>query len=135
MKNPEKIPERLAKGTTYLLPKTSGTNNPKRQTIYLYHIRMHTLIPKTKIIATVQTDRIYHESYGCKDRLLINGIIIENCNTKKRNLITACIYYPNKFDSVPHSWIIKTLDIYKVSPVIIEMGMSTKLINTFSNVW
>ena len=135
MKNPEKIPERLAKDITYLLAKTSGTNNPKRQIIYLYHIRMHTLIPKTKIIATVQTDRIYHESYGCKDRLLINGIIIENCNTKKRNLITACIYYPNEFDSVPHSWIIKTLDIYKVSPVIIEMGMSTKLINTFSNVW
>ena len=48
---------------------------------------------------------------------------------------TACIYYPNEFDSVPHSFIIKTLDIYKVSPVIIEMGMSTKLINTFSNVW
>lgn len=135
MKNPEKIPERLAKGITNLLAKTSGTNNPNRQIIYLYHIRMHTLIPKTKIIATVQTDGIYHESYGCQDRLFINGIIIENCNTKKRNLITACIYYPNEFDSVPHSWIIKTLDIYKVSPVIIEMGMSTKLINTFSNVW
>lgn len=62
MKNPEKIPERLAKGITYLLAKTSRTNNPNRQIIYLYHIRMHTLIPKTKIIATVQTDGIYHES-------------------------------------------------------------------------
>ena len=70
-------------------------------------------------------------SYGCKDQLLINRMIIENCHKEKRSLSTAWIDYPKAFDSVPHSWILKALDIYKVSPVIINfLKNSMKLCNT-----
>ena len=48
-------------------------------------------------------------SYGCKDQLLIDKMILENCKTKHRNLSTAWIDYKKAFDSVPHAWIIKAL--------------------------
>ena len=60
-------------------------------------------------------------SYGCKDQLLVNEMIIEECKTRKKNLTTSCIDYIKAFDSVPHSWIIKTLELYKVSPEIIKL--------------
>lgn len=55
---------------------------------------------------------------GCKDQLLINKMIIDNSKTRKCSLSTAWVDYKKAFDSVPHSWILKTLDIYKVNPVI-----------------
>ena len=58
-------------------------------------------------------------------------MIIENCYKKKRSLSTAWIDYHKAFDSVPHSWILKARDIYKVSPVIINfLKNSMKLWNT-----
>ena len=47
-------------------------------------------------------------------------MIMEDCKTRKKNLTTAWIDYRKAFDSVPHSWIIKTLDLYKVSAEIVK---------------
>ena len=44
----------------------------------------------------------------------------EGLQTSKKNLTTSWIDYRKAFDSVPHSWIIKTLDLYKVSPEIVN---------------
>ena len=60
------------------------------------------------------------ESYGCKDQLLINRMIIEDCKSKHRNLGMAWIDYRKAFDSVPHSYILKILDLFKISPVLIN---------------
>ena len=59
-------------------------------------------------------------SYGCKDQLLINKMILENCHRKLRNLSCAWIDYKKAFDSVPHSWILKSLNLFKVSPTLIS---------------
>ena len=59
-------------------------------------------------------------SYGCKDQLLIDKMILEHCRKMKRNLSTAWIDYTKVFDSVPHSWILKTMQMYKVSPTLIN---------------
>ena len=56
-------------------------------------------------------------SYGCKDQLLVYRMIIENMKSRARNLNTAWIDYKKAFDSVPHSWIIKSLHLYKISPL------------------
>ena len=45
-------------------------------------------------------------------------MILENCSSRSRNLSTAWIDYKKAYDSVPHDWILKTLDLYKVSPII-----------------
>lgn len=94
----------------------------------------YSLLEQTELLSCEQRGYL-KRPYGCKYQLLINGIIIENYHAKKRNLIAECIYYRKAFDGVPHSWILKTLDICKVSTFIIEMDISTKLINTFINVW
>ena len=90
-----------------------------------------------KLLASIITERTYSfleqkellpyeqkgwrkGSYGCKDQLVISRMIIENCHKKKRSLSTALIDYRKVFDLVPHSWILKSLDIYKVSLVIIN---------------
>ena len=56
---------------------------------------------------------------------------IENFHKKKRNLSTAWIDYRKAFDSLPHSWMLKAVDIYKVSLVSIDfLKNSVKLWNT-----
>ena len=64
-------------------------------------------------------------SYGCKDQLLINKMILEECKTQKKNLSTTWIDYKKAFDSVPHTWIIKCLEMYGISPVIVSYNTET----------
>ena len=45
-------------------------------------------------------------------------MILEDCRTRKKNLSTAWIDYKKAFDSVPHSWIMKCMEIYKICPVV-----------------
>ena len=54
------------------------------------------------------------DCYGCKDQLMINNVILENCKKKKKNLSTAW----KAFDSVPHSRILACLRMYKINPVL-----------------
>ncbi len=58
------------------------------------------------------------DCYGCKDQLMINNAILENCRKKQKSLSTACIDYKKAFNSVPHSWIIKCMGMYKVHPML-----------------
>ena len=127
--NPEVAPTWLTEGTTYLLPKSEDTKNPK-------NYRPITCLTTTyKILTSIITERTYvfleensilpqeqkgckRNSYGCKDQLLINKMILENCKKKSKNLSTAWIDYKKAFDSVPHDWILKALNIYKISPII-----------------
>ena len=131
METPGSAPKWFTEGITYLLAKTQETSNPK-------NYRPITCLTTTyKILTSIITNRIYRfleennlfpeeqkgckrGSYGCKDQLLINKMILENCKLSNRNLSTAWIDYKKAFDSVPHDWIIKVLEIYKVSPVIIN---------------
>ena len=59
-------------------------------------------------------------SNGYKDQLLINRMLMENCQKNHRNLSMAWIDYRKSFDRVPHGWILRVLDIFKLSPTIIS---------------
>jgi len=114
--NPESVPVWLTEGTTYLLSKSEDTKTPN-------NYRPITCLTITyKILTSIITERMYtflehnsilpqeqkgckRNSYGCKDQLLINKMILENCKKKNRNLSTAWIDYRKAFDSVPHDWI------------------------------
>ena len=137
MKHPNKCPKWLVQGWTYLLPKSDETQNPK-------NYRPITCLTTTyKILTSILTERTYNfldcnnllpneqkgckrGSYGCKDLLLVDKMIFENCKKKSRNLSTAWIDYKKAFDSVPHAWIIKSLQIHKVSPFLINF-LSTSM--------
>ena len=80
-------------------------------------------------------------SYGRKDQLLINKMILENCHYRNTNLSIAWIDYKKVFDSVPHSWIKKSLEIFKISPVLrkflshsMRMWKTTLVLNTVENI-
>jgi hypothetical protein len=48
---------------------------------------------------------------GCKDQLLISKAILQECKRRKKNFSMAWTDYQKAFDKVPHSWIIKSLEL------------------------
>ena len=131
MTNSELNPKWFTQGVTYLLPKSNETNIPK-------NYRPITCLPTMyKILTSVITERTYNfldssnilpteqkeckrGSNGYKDQLLINKILLENSCSSCKNLSTAWIDYRRAFDSVPHLWLLRVLELYKVSPTIIN---------------
>ncbi|MEO1764700.1 MAG: reverse transcriptase domain-containing protein [Cyanobacteria bacterium J06629_18] len=121
----------MTTGLTNLIAKTLETENPK-------NYRPITCLPTMyKLMTALLTERIYlhlervngipreqkgckRGAWGCKDHLFINKVILNECKTKKKNLATAWIDYQKAFDSVPHSWIVKCMEMYKISPVVVN---------------
>ena len=131
MKDPTLAPKWFCQGITYLLPKSKDTENPKN---YRPITCLSTLY---KLLTSILAERTYKHmeqedifpieqkgcrrgSYGTKDQLLINKMILENAHSKHRNLSTAWIDYKKAFDSVPHAWIIRSLELFGISPVLIH---------------
>ena len=81
--------------------------------------RTNTFITQHQLLPTEQKG-CKKRSYECQDQPLINKRILEECKTRKKNVSTSCIDYKKVFDSVPHKWITKCLQIYKVCPVIVN---------------
>lgn len=52
---------------------------------------------------------------------MIDSVITDTTKRKNRNLSMAWIDYRKAFDSVPHSWLLSILKIYKVDPRIIQL--------------
>ena len=81
-----------------------------------------------------------HGSCGCKDQLLINKMILENCRNHNTNPSIAWIDYKKAFDGVPFSWIKKCLETLKISPNLrnflshsMHMWKTTLVLNTVEN--
>ena len=129
-KDPKQTPDWLVEGSTNLLPK-------KEETWILKNYKPIACLPTTfKILTSVITDRLCShleklaimtpeqrggkkDCYGSKDQLMINNAILENCKKRKKNLSKAWMDYKKAFDSVPHFWIPKCLQMYKIHPVLI----------------
>ena len=60
----------------------------------------------------------HRRSRGYKGQLLINKMLVRTANRMKRNL--AWIDYMKAFDSVPHSWILESLNMYRARDTIIR---------------
>ena len=59
-------------------------------------------------------------SKGCKDQLLISKAILQECNSRKKNVCMGWTDYQQSFDSVPHSWIIKSLELIGINNKILS---------------
>ena len=116
---------------TYLLPKSNERNIPKN------HRPITCLSTIYRIITWIVTERTYNffdannilpseqkeykkGSYGCKYKLMINKMLLENSRSCYRNLITPWIGYRKAFDSVPHTWILDVFQMFKIFPTIIN---------------
>ena len=129
--NKQVLPKFVTKGITYMLPKNSDTMNPSQYrpitclpTIYklitaciTHKINKHLI--ENSILAEEQKGcRQNHK--GCKEQLIIDSIVLKHANTHKKNLHISYIDYKKAFDSVPHSWLVKILKIYKIHPSIVK---------------
>ena len=72
------------------------------------HLEEHSLWP-------VEQKGCKKVSRGTKDQLLIDKMVLRDCRDRKVGLHMAWIDYKKAYDSVPHSWLIKCLEIVKVN--------------------
>jgi len=131
MEDAGNIPDFLVQGITYLLPKNQDCQDPSQYrpitclfTIYkIYTARIAEKVYKhldaNKFLAEEQKGCIKN-SQGCKEQLIIDSVVLEQAHKDNRNLYIAYIDYRKAFDSVPHSWIIHLLQIYKTDPQITQ---------------
>ena len=59
-------------------------------------------------------------SRGAAELLYIDKHILDESKTRRKNLAIAWIDYKKAYDMVPHSWIINSLLMYKISDEIIN---------------
>lgn len=136
LRNPEQLPDFLTNGVTYLLPKSDQLQDPSQYrpiTCLPTMYKIFTAALCEKLYAYLETNNILTEEQkgckkkfmGCKEQITIDNVILEQIRKKNRNLYMAYIDYQKAFDSVPHSWLIKTLEIYNVHPVMVRFLKST----------
>lgn len=124
------FPEFLSRGKTFLLPKSTSTQDPSQY-------RPITCLPTLyKVITSCIANRIYkhldefnilseeqkgcrRKHMGCKEQLIIDSTILKHVQKRRKDLFVAYIDYQKAFDSIPHSWLTEVLEIYKVHPTII----------------
>ena len=133
---PETCPTWLTRGTTILLPKTANPTDPSE------YRPITCLSVFYKLITSVLVEQIYDHlqinhllpaeqkgcgrgTYGCREHLLLNKLIIDHARKNSRNLAMAWIDYRKAYDSVPHSWIEHTLKLYHLDPDVVNFCVST----------
>ena len=57
--------------------------------------------------------------WGCLEQLLINKTVLNEVKQNRRNLVTVWLDYQKAFDSVPHEWLIESLKLAKLPPLIV----------------
>lgn len=131
IEHPEEMPEFLTQGITYMLPKTEDTKNPAKY-------RPITCLPTIyKILTACITNQIYkyceekgimteqqkgcrRNAQGCKEQLIIDSVMLEQAYKSNRSIYVTYIDYKKAFDSVPHSWLIHVLEIYKIDKRLVR---------------
>jgi hypothetical protein len=71
-------------------------------------------------ILPVEQKGCHPGSKGCKDQLQISKAIYKDCKRRKKNLSIAWIDYQKTFDSIPHSWVQKSMDLVGVNSKIVR---------------
>ncbi|XP_030758039.1 uncharacterized protein LOC115883768 [Sitophilus oryzae] len=129
LQNPEQIPKFLTIANTYLLFKKGDPADPRNyrpitclsvlykllSAVINNHIYKHCQL--NNIIAPLQKG-CARGSRGCKDLLICDSVISEQARAKQRNLHVGYIDYSKAYDSVPHNWLMKVLEIYRIHPII-----------------
>lgn len=96
---------------THMLPKKGDLKDPK-------NYRPITCLPS-----------IYKILSGVHTKYVSNYIVNKQARNKLRNVSIAWIYYKRNYDSVPHTRLIKVMDMHDIAPQIINLIRF--LVNTY----
>ncbi|CAK1588733.1 unnamed protein product [Parnassius mnemosyne] len=119
------LPSLFTTGITHLVPKDRDSTDPSKYrpitclpTIY----KTLTSILSARIIRHLNSNQVMSRAQngcrgggrGTKEPLLIDAVIGKVVKRNRRNLSAAWIDYKKAFDSVPHTWLKRVLELYKV---------------------
>lgn len=136
IKDEQVTPAWLAKGKTYLIPKSDETDKAKNYRPITCLNNMYKILTKIiseRLYAHLFENNLYPDeqkgcvknSYGCKDHLVTSSMIQKDCKNNRKQLAIAWIDYRKAFDSIPHSWLVETLNIYRTSSVLLSFITKT----------
>ncbi|RVE41550.1 hypothetical protein evm_013800, partial [Chilo suppressalis] len=129
------LPQLLTTGITHLLHKSGSTMEPKNYrpitclpTVY----KLLTSILRAKILNHIVQNSVMNAtqngcrngSRGTKELLLIDMAISQQARRSRKNLSTCWIDYKKAYDSVPHTWLMRVLELYKVDTTLRTFLMS-----------
>ena len=132
LENPADIPLELCSGLTYMIPKSDKTDDPKEyrpitclSTVYKLltkilcekinnHLNHHNIIAR-------EQNGCRHGSKGTKELLVIDNVVGKQAIHKQRHLSVAWIDFKKAYDSVPHSWLVESLKLYKVNHRVVKL--------------
>ena len=91
--------------------------------------KLHQHLEKNGLLADEQKG-CRKGSRGTKDQLIVDKAILKNCRRRLINLSMAWVDYRKAYDMVPHSWILKCLEIVRGAK-----NMITKIISNSMMKW
>ena len=63
---------------------------------------------------------------GAIDQLLIDKMVLQEAKNRHKNLETLWVDYKKAYNSVPHSWIIECLHLFKICSMVLFIDASMK---------
>lgn len=123
------LPNFLTTGVTHLAPKSEDTADPSKYrpiTCLCTLYKTLTSVLSSKISQHIVENHIISDaqngcrggSRGSKELLLIDAVAGKLVRRNRRNFSAAWIDYKKAFDSVPHSWLLRVLELYKVDSTV-----------------
>ncbi|CAK1599725.1 unnamed protein product [Parnassius mnemosyne] len=123
--NQKSLPSLFTTGITHLVPKDQDTTDPSKYrpitclpTIYktltsILSARISRHLNLNQVMSCAQNG-CRGGGRGTKEPLLIDAVIGKVVKRNRRNLSAAWIDYKKAFDSVPHAWLKRVLELYKI---------------------
>ncbi|CAK1604493.1 unnamed protein product [Parnassius mnemosyne] len=119
------VPNLFTTGITHVVPKDRDSSDPSKYrliTCLLTIYKTLTSILSARITRHLNSNQVMSRAQngcrgggrGTKEPLLIDEVIGKVVKRNRLNLSTAWIDYKTAFDSVPHTWLKKVLELYKV---------------------
>ena len=130
LRHPQTLPRWMTTGRTLLLRKDEGKpptpDNFRPITCLPTMGKLFMGVLTNKINTHVRQNNILHYEQkgararcrGAKDHLAVDRAVTNDSRKRHTNLTMAWIDYRKAFDSLPHSWIMKCLSLYKVDASI-----------------